>query len=247
MKKILMPIALVLAVSLAIAVNAMAGEFAADFKQYLSWEAKKQKSGQIFVKSSKYRMEFTQGDIVTEVIIVNPDKKAVWLLDPTKKTYTELNYREKPWHVSRFAEAKFEITKEINMGNETINGYSCEKISYSYDDTTLGKTTVWLSDKLEYPVKWENKGQQGTAWFQISKISDGKFKDTLFALPKGYSEMSAKAEDKDTKSAKDSEAAKIVKDEAKDLAGDAHSAAKQEVSSAITDSVREGVRGILGK
>ena len=59
--------------------------------------------------------------------------------------------------------------------------------------------------------------------------------------------MSAKAEDKDTKSAKDSEAAKIVKDEAKDLAGDAHSAAKQEVSSAITDSVREGVRGILGK
>lgn len=251
MKRATIIIAIVSAVLGIYLLPAGAAEFMADFKQFISWEVSKQKAGQIFVKGDKYRMEFMQGDTTTEVVIINPEKKAAWLINPAKKTYVELNFREKPWHVSKYEEADFEVSKEISLGTESVAGYPCEKISYSYDDTTLGKTTFCLSEKLAFPLKWENKGQQGTAWFQITKISDGKFKDALFLLPKDYNKMAVQATDeisgKEQKSAKESEAAKVVKEEVKDLASDAKSAAKQEVSDAITDSVREGIRGILGR
>ncbi len=251
MKKAAVMIALVSSLLCFSSLPAKAAEFMADFKQFISWEANKQKTGQIFVKGDKYRMEFMQGDTTTEVVIINPEKKAAWLINPAKKTYTELNFREKPWHVSKYEEAEFEVSKEISLGSESVAGYPCEKISYSYDDATLGKTTVCHSEKLAFTLKWENKGQQGTAWFQISKVSDGKFKDTLFMLPKGYNKMATQATDETSdnqqKSVKESEAARVVKEDVKDLASDAKSAAKQEVSDAITDSVREGIKGILGR
>lgn len=45
----------------------------------------------------------------------------------------------------------------------------------------------------------------------------------------------------------ESEVAGIVKDDAKDIASDAKGAAKDEVTGIVTDSVREGIRGLFRK
>ena len=146
-----------------------AGEFAADFKQYQSWEdeGQKQKSGKVFVKADKSRMEFIQDGQVAGIMIVNPQKKAAWMMDTSEKTYMEINFPENLWQLAKSGDTGNTDIKQTKLGQETISGYLCEKISYSYKEKSVGNTVVWLSNKLEYPVKWENKGQQGTSWFRF--------------------------------------------------------------------------------
>lgn len=246
MKKTLLSITVILVTSLALAIFVWAGEFTADFKQYQSWEDEglKQKTGKVFVKADKSRMEFLQDGQMASIMIVNPQKKAAWMMDTSEKTYMEINFPENLWQLAKSGDMGNSDIKQTKLGQETISGYLCDKISYSYKDRSIGNTVVWLSNKLEHPVKWENKGQQGTSWFQLSNIKEGKLKDSLFEVPAGYKAMSMGADEADNDA---SESSDLVKQDAKDLAGDAHDAAKQGVSDVMTDSIRKGIEGLFKK
>jgi hypothetical protein len=223
-----------------------AGEFAADFKQYHSWEdeGQKQKAGKVFVKAEKSRMEFIQDGQSAGIMIVNPQKKAAWMLDTSEKTYMQIDFTENLWQLAKSGQTGHPDIKQTKLGQETVSGYLCEKIGYSYKDKSIGDTVVWLSNKLEYPVKWENKGTQGDSWFQLSNIKEGKLKDSLFEVPAGYKAMSMGAEETEDE---DSGSSEVVKQDAKDLGRDAHDAAKQGVSDVMTDSIRKGVEGLFNK
>ena len=79
----------------------------------------------------------------------------------------------------------------------------------------------------------------------LSNIKEGKLKDSLFEVPTGYKakiSMGADEADNDASGSSD-----VVKQDAKDLAGDAHDAAKQGVSDVMTDSIRKGIEGLFKK
>lgn len=247
-KKTLTLMTIVMAFFLAQYATANAGEFAADFKQYSSWEDEdsKQLAGKIFMKGDTMRMEFVRDGQVSEILIMNSNKKKAWMLNPSDNTYMEIPYPEKSWQTVKSGDADLKGGKQTHLGKETVSGYVCEKIGYTYEDEAVGQTVVWMSAKLGYPVKWEQKGGEGKASFQLSKIKEAKLKESLFILPKGYKNI---ADDNAASDADDekSEAAKAVTGDAKDLATDARGAAKDEVSNIVTDSIREGIRGLFKK
>ena len=226
---------------------AAAGEFTADFKQHTSWEDEdsRNQAGKIYYKDGASRMEFVRAGRPVEMFIMNPEKKKAWVLNAEDKTYMEIRFAEKPWQKTG---KDREGLKEKKLGRETVAGYACEKTAYSFEDEPGAQMTVWMSPKLGYPVKWEEKNEDGTSTFVLSKIREARLKDSLFVLPKGYRDV-ADEEDEAAGADRDeeSEVAGIVKDDAKDLASDAKGAAKDEVTGIVTDSVREGIRGLFRK
>lgn len=246
MKKTFILFASVTAIFIGWTASAAAGEFMADFKQYSSWEeeSSRNQAGKIYFKEGATRMEIIRGGQKAEIMIANPRKKKGWLLNTEDKTYMEIRFSDKPWQKAGTGDKPDSIT-ETRFGRETIAGYSCEKTVYSLRDEPEAQTTVWMSPRLGYPVKWEHKDREGKSTFSLSNIKEGNLKDSLFVLPKGYRDISDDEEASSGDDREESEAAKVVKDDAKDIAGDAKGAAKDEVSNIVTDSVREGIRGIF--
>jgi outer membrane lipoprotein-sorting protein len=192
---------------------AAAGEFMADFRQYSSWEAEdsRQQSGRLFFKDGASRMEFVRDGQVAEIMIVNPKQKKAWVLNAEDKTFMEIRFADKPWQ-NTAAGANREGMTEKKLGKETVAGYLCEKTGYSFKDEPGAQTTVWMSPKLGYPVKWEQKNAEGNSSFQLSKIKEGTLKDSLFVLPKGYRNVADEKEEADADTNKEeSEAAKAPK------------------------------------
>lgn len=246
MKKTLLSVVPAAAAVLALFVSVWAGEFAADFKQYQGWEdeGQKEKTGKVFVKADKSRMEFMQDGQPAGIMIVNLQKKAAWTVNPAEKTYMEMTFTDDLWRLAQSKESTYPDLKQTQLGQETVGGYLCDKISYIYKDASYGNTIVWLSNKLGYPVKWENKGPQGNSWFQLANIREGKQKDSLFEIPAGYKAMTMGADESDDG---EGEASDMVKQDVKDIGRDVHEAAKQGVSDVMTDSIRKGIEGLFKK
>ena len=235
---------LFLSVFLTIAMPAWAGEFSADFKQFHGWEdeGKKERTGKIFVKADRSRMEFAEGGKAIGIMIVNPQKNAAWMLDPAEKTYMEIPFSEELWRMAKSAEPNHPDLKQTRLGQETVGGYLCDRIRFTYRDASLGHTVVWLSKKLEYPVKWETKTPNGDAWFQLANIVEGKQRDSLFEVPAGFKAMSMETQHE---AEEESEVAEEVKKDVKDIGDDARGAAKQGISDGVTDSIRKGIEGLF--
>lgn len=250
MKTSVLMVVFVLLLAFFLGKNAGAAEFAADFKQYQAWgdEGEKEKTGKIFVKGEKSRMEFFKAGQAEGIMIVNPEKNASWLLNTQEKTYMEIDLAQSPSQYAK--EGSMEehgFTKE-SLGSETVSGYSCVKERYTHKDKNMGSMVLWTSRKLSYPVKWESKNPSGTSWFQLSNIKEGKVNDSLFELPKGYEAISfgqELEEQEEEQKPREGQAGKVIKEDAQDLGRDAHGAAKQGLSEEITDSIREGIRGLF--
>jgi hypothetical protein len=188
-------------------------------------------------------MEIVRNGQKAEIMIANPKKKG-WVLNTEDKTYMEVRFTDKPWQKASSGAEPDGMT-QTKMGKETVAGYACEKTAYSFKDEPDAQTTVWMSPRLGYPVKWEQKNKEGKSTFALSNIKEGNLKDSLFVLPKGYRDVSDAGEDISGEDREESEAAKVAKDDVKDIAGDAKGAAKDEVSNTITDSIRGGIREVF--
>ena len=65
-------------------------EFAADM--VIAPKGVEPMKGKVFVKDDKVRQE-TSDDDQTQVMIVLPDKKMIWMITPEEKTYSEAPYQ----------------------------------------------------------------------------------------------------------------------------------------------------------
>ncbi len=77
------------------------------------------------------------------------------------------------------------ITCEI-VGNEIVNGRSCQKIIVtSRENGKVQKSTVWLDLKLGYPVKMVYDGGS----LELRNIQVGHQPDSLFEVPPDFQKM----------------------------------------------------------
>lgn len=225
--------------------DAIAAEFAADFKQFNSWES--EKSGKIYVRGDKSRMEFFESGQAAQIMITNPQKKAAWMVNTSEKTYMEINYDESAWQKAQEGEGQHPDFKKESLGKETVSGYVCDKERYTYNDKSMGSAIYWFSKKLSYPVKWEAKNEAGTSSFLLTKIQEGKLSDSLFEIPQGYKPLSmGQMGQWPQEQREEGKSGQVVEEDAKDIGRDAHDAAKESISEGIKDSIREGLRGIFG-
>ena len=72
------------------------------------------------------------------------------------------------------------------VGNETINGYECEKYIVSFEGDEM--LTYWQSSQLGYPIKVVNAMVNGMT-MELTNIVEGDIDDARFIIPSDYTKM----------------------------------------------------------
>ncbi len=140
----------------------------------------------IFVSHDKMRMEMrSPGEEGSMVMIYRKDKKVAWTLFPEKKFYVESKLDEAKLRKA-FGEIQTDMKKE-ELGTETVNGFKCRKMRVETTSRIMGReikstATVWISDRLDFPIK--SQGKDGGV-MELRDIKPGRQSSDLFEIPAG--------------------------------------------------------------
>lgn len=171
-------------VSLIVAISGIsyAAEFSADF---IRKTPKATINGKLFIQDGKLRQE-TNLSGAKQVVITRSDKKVVWVLNPEKKQYIEIPINTDTISQSANWEKRAkELPNVKQLGQETVNGFKCDKYQVTGEKGTVEKT-VWVSKKLDREVKSDGKTPQGSLHTELKNIAQRKLPQSLFEIPKGY-------------------------------------------------------------
>ena len=163
-----------------------AAEFTADLIQKRQGIEMK---GKIYVKGEKMRMDMTMEGEKTSTI-TRIDKKIVWIIKHEDKMYMEMPSMVGTLHAGKVDEDLKKIADKKKVGTEKVNSYKCDKYLITYKDKSMGKMTQWISKKLNYPIKMVYHSSYGDMYTEYKNIKEGKVKDSVFEIPKGYEKMS---------------------------------------------------------
>ena len=176
-------------IGLGIAGSGHAAEFSADMVQKSSMG---NSEGKVFVKGQNYRHEMTMGG-QKQIMIFQKDKGVVWVLMPQLKMYMEMTAGGQQDMSPPTPEEMEKMGDKKYLGEEKINGYKCKKYRYTPNDPSISTATIWISNKLNFPIKTEMEGSSGPMSMEYKNIQEKKISDSLFNLPAGYQKMSMPA------------------------------------------------------
>jgi hypothetical protein len=104
--------------------------------------------------------------------------------------YIEMPLPDDPRSFVQNQEKLDQMAKKESLGEETVNGYDCEKARFKFNNTAYGTMTQWFSHRLNWPVKTESKSSYGTTISEYENIEVGNVPDAIFELPAGYQKLS---------------------------------------------------------
>ena len=143
----------------------------------------------LFVSNDRMRMEMLSPKGERSMIVIyRKDKGLVWTLFPEKKAYTE-NKLDESTLQKTFGEIQDDVKKE-ELGVETVNGFKCRKMRVETTSRILVReiksvSTVWVSDRLDIPIR--SQGKDGGV-VELRDIKPGRQPSDLFEIPEGYTE-----------------------------------------------------------
>lgn len=161
----------------------LAAEFSADI---VVTQDGQQMMGKTYVKDKMIRMEINQAGM-SLVTITNLRDDVAWMLNSADKTYLEV--ADVADDMPNDDEALEKVATPKSLGEETVNGYRCEKVEYVFHDPSMGAMIQWKSKELEYPIKTRTDGPDGQIVTELKNIREGGVSDELFRIPAGYTKM----------------------------------------------------------
>jgi len=173
-------------IGLGIAVSGNAAEFSADMIQKSSMG---NSEGKVFVKGQNIRHEMAMGG-QKQIMIFQKEKGVALVLMPEMKMYMEIPAGGQQSTVPPTPEEMENMAEKKYLGQEKVNGYKCKKYLFTPSDPSVGTTTMWISNKLNFPIKTEMKSSSGPMSMEYKNIQEKKIPDSLFNLPAGYKKMS---------------------------------------------------------
>jgi len=145
--------------------------------------------GKMFLKGNNLRQEMNIGG-EKQITIFRKDKGVVWILMPGQMMYMEMSAGSQknmapvdPNELEKMGKKKF-------LGKEKVNGYMCSKYHLTFHDPSIGASTYWISEKLNFPVKMEMDGPSGHMVMEYRNIQEKTVPDSFFNIPSGYQKMS---------------------------------------------------------
>jgi outer membrane lipoprotein-sorting protein len=142
--------------------------------------------GKIFVKGDKIRNEMKAGG-ETQISIIRPDKKMMWLIMPAQKAYMEMPLNPQATGPMMIKKPEGQVKMKL-LGPETVNGYETEKYETSVKRRGQEvKEYIWLSKKLGMPIKMA--AADGSHLMEYRDIKEGGVPDDLFQPPQGYHKL----------------------------------------------------------
>ena len=163
----------------------VAAEFTADSIQKQHGMEMK---GKIYVKGDKMRMDTRKEGEKTSTIN-RIDKKIIWIVDHRDKMYMEMPAMVDTLKASKIDVDLTKIADKKKVGTEKVNGYKCNKYLITYKDKSMGTMTQWISKKLDYLIKMVYHSSYGDMYTEYKNIKEGRVKDSVFEIPKGYKKM----------------------------------------------------------
>ena len=173
-------------IGLGIAVSANAAEFSADMIQKSPMG---NSEGKVFVKGQNIRHEMAMGG-QKQIMIFQKEKGVALVLMPEMKMYMEIPAGGQQSTAPPTPEEMENMAEKKYLGQEKVNGYKCKKYLFTPSDPSVGTTTMWISNKLNFPIKTEMKSSSGPMIMEYKNIQEKKVPDSLFNLPAGYKKMS---------------------------------------------------------
>lgn len=147
-------------------------------------------SGKMYVTPDTVRMEMRSPDGKgAMVMIMRRDIKLYWMLNPSGKTYFERPLKEEEWE--QMAKGMIKSKTEKDLGTETINGFKClkkevETVVEFMGFKKKGRSTVWISKKLDMPIRTRTEDGHVT---ELRNIKEGGQPKQLFEVPGGYTKV----------------------------------------------------------
>lgn len=165
--------------------------FSADLTQ--TDDKGKQSLGKVFVTQDKIRQELPDAKTnEVSTTILRMDKDVVWVLMPEQKMYMEMDFNKAKMMQYATDKSADLIERTNNLGKETVSGYVCTKTEYIYKDKSYGSSIIWLSDRLQFAIKFESKNSKGKviSTTEYTNIKEGPQAASLFEIPAGYTKFS---------------------------------------------------------
>ena len=153
-------------------------------------------NGKIYFGANKMRMEMN-GRGHEMIIIHDSGKDTSYMIMPEQKMYMEMNANRmgmgrgprmpdvKSMDPSNPCANEPDYTCK-KIGTETVSGRSTDKWEFSRKSKPSETRTVWIDQKLHFPIK--TAGSEGDTW-EMTNIQEGSQPASLFEVPSGYTKM----------------------------------------------------------
>ena len=146
------------------------------------------KTSKLSVMDPFYRMDMEE-DGQEMFVVVNNETKTTRVFMPSEKMYMEMksdDIKSLSNDVFQSLEVQKQKYETKLLGNETVNGYECEKYQVIMDGNPV--TTYWQSSEIEYPIKVIS-GEKQNMVMELKNIEKGKVDDAMFKVPAGFNKM----------------------------------------------------------
>ncbi len=168
-------------------------EFSAD-QVFIDETGKVQTTTKVYVSEGKYRMDGMPGptDRTTDIAVISfKDEQRMIMINNEKKLYYDGVVSDNMAGIEK--QIKASQAKGKVLGTETVSGLKCTKKEVESVFEMMGykkvsKQIVWVSDRLEMPVRTQTEGGHIG---ELRNIKKGKQKASLFEAPKGYQKVSS--------------------------------------------------------
>jgi hypothetical protein len=78
------------------------------------------------------------------------------------------------------------------LGQETVEGYVCDKYEIAFPNKYRGKLLVWVARKLDYTIQMVQVDgpPAGALNRKLTNIKEQRIEDSMFRVPVGYKKVS---------------------------------------------------------
>ncbi len=150
-------------------------------------------TGKIYVKGDRQRQDMT-GEMGRTGVITSGEEGATLILLHDQQAYMEMSEGQSPLTGMNAPDldgltAEGEGAKGQKMeklGNETVEGYLCEKIRLVDEGSPESSTLIWFSHELGFLLKAVHQSPEGTSTVQYRNIVAGAVADSVFDVPSDY-------------------------------------------------------------
>ena len=160
-------------------------QFTADM---VTTEGEVSRTGKFYVENPYYRMDMEENG-QQMFVVVNNETKTTRVFMPSEKMYMEMksdDMKSLSNDVFQSLEAQKQQYETKLVGEETVNGYECEKYQVMIDGSPV--STYWQSSEIEYPIKVVSGDKQNMV-MELKNIEKGDVDDAIFNVPAGFTKM----------------------------------------------------------
>lgn len=168
--------------------------WAADFSADVVMEGPMgQMQSKVYSRDGVLRQE-SAGPMGRTATITWPDEDRSVVLMLDQRTYMEIedpeeemgpDFPEMGGDLSDFADEP----GMTRIGTEKVQGFVCEKLEIVDSEMPDGKSTIWFSRELGFPLKTVYESSEGSMIMECRNISLGKPEASLFQIPQGFQRL----------------------------------------------------------